>query len=111
MKGRSRGRGRFTCHYRRRPARIALIPTTNCRAAYRHSVEGHFPKSIFPWGRPKIVSATGTCVTIGTATRMVAESYSAAVSKSVTALQAAWLPKGWETGNVSFAPGGPTIAQ
>jgi len=90
--------------------RIALIPVTDARSAYRYSQEGHFPKSVFPWGVPKIVSATGACLSIGNATKLVAASYEASAAKATEALQAAWLPEGWETGAVSLVPGGETIA-
>ncbi|MCD0452994.1 hypothetical protein LO762_27995 [Actinocorallia sp. API 0066] len=90
--------------------RIALIPVHNARLAYRYSLEGYFPPSVFPKGAPKIVSGTGTCVAIGNATRIVAEAFGTSAKNSQAALQAAWLPKGWETGAVSLVPGGKTIA-
>ncbi|MDX6743925.1 hypothetical protein [Actinocorallia sp. A-T 12471] len=92
--------------------RIALIPVTDARKAYRYSQEGYFPKSVFPWGVPKIVARTRVCLAIGNATRLVAAAYKTmSPAKATAALQAAWLPQGWETGAASLVPHGETIAQ
>ncbi|MQY04710.1 hypothetical protein [Actinomadura macrotermitis] len=91
--------------------RVALIPTTDCEAAYRLSIDGRFPDTVFPSGVPEPLSKVGKCVPIGTATAMVADAYRAGAKKATAALQAEWLPTGWEDGSLRPVKGGKSLAE
>jgi uncharacterized protein DUF4157 len=78
--------------------RVALIPTTDSEAAYKRATAGDFSPDVFPLGTPSIVSAVGTCVTIGKATQIVGQAYGSNAAKSRKTIADEWLPAGAREG-------------
>ncbi|GAA1588761.1 hypothetical protein GCM10009678_83910 [Actinomadura kijaniata] len=94
--------------------RVALVPTTDCEAAYRLAQDGNFPARVFPLGRPPILANVQRCVAIGRGTAAVAEAFGTTAetaARARDALAREWLPAGWRTGQVTAPGGGKTIAQ
>ncbi|MGK5555256.1 hypothetical protein ACSNOI_26925 [Actinomadura kijaniata] len=97
-----------------RHPRVALVPTTDCEAAYRLAQDGDFPPRVFPLGRPSILANVQRCVAIGRGTAAVAEAFGTTPESAARAketLARAWLPDGWRTGQVTAPGGGKTIAR
>jgi hypothetical protein len=92
--------------------RVALIPVTDSARAYKRAIDGDFSDGrLFPHGVPAIVSRAGTCSTIGTATRIVAESYTRDAKGSRAALEHEWLPEGAKEGTATGLSGDVSIAE